>query len=211
MQWLIPAIIVVIIVLAIVFFKIFTSILRAASLLIFTVLFVGVIFGFFIYQDFQVLKESFTENETVYLLDDNGTFIAGFYLDQLNFSTYKPISDYEEEFARNMSGLRVVVQKSVLPMNQSSDLISGTVSQALESPDSTRRATAFMIGMTSLAGKDSVWSMIDLLRDERIAVFPQSFMIQTLTFKSDTYATALKTEYSQQKEGLLDSLGVNST
>ena len=162
-------------------------------------------------MDMQVFKDSFADNHTIYLLDNEGELQAGFGLLGFNFSTFIPIptEDLEAYLAEDSDRIRVVVKRSALDDSLQSNLTQGySLAQAVDSPDYQLRSAGFMVGVGAMIRKDSPTQLFRLVRTGDVAVFPESFVIKVLTFDSKNYKEELKEQYKVQKESVLDTLGV---
>lgn len=211
MELYILAGIVVLIIVGIVFFKLLKNSFKAFSLLFFTALFVLVVLVFFFIQDMQVFQESFSEKKTIYLLEDNGSFSAGFLMYRFNLTSFEPVplEELDRYFEEESDRIRIVIRKNAMDSTLQTNMTQGySLASAIESPDYAMRASAFMVGTAALIRSDSLWGIARHIRSGDIAVFPQSFAIRVLTFNSNDYKDEFLSMYEEQKEAVYDSLGV---
>jgi amino acid transporter len=207
------AIIVLVAILGIIALRVFKNSFKAFSLLFFTVLFLAIIMVFFFIQDLKVFQDQFSQNKTVYLLDDDGELRAGFALQGLNITTFEPVqsTDLESYIQDESDQIRIVVKRSSLGATLQSNQTGGySLGQAIDSPDYQVRATGFMIGVLALVREESLFHLAKLVREEKIAIYPQSFAVRVLTFDSKEYKDELQEQYTDKKELVFDSLGVRT-
>ena len=203
--------IIAIIVVGVIALRVLGSAFKAFSLVFFILLFLLVIIGYFFVQDVQFFRQSFSENSTVYILDDSGTLHAGFSMRGFNVSSFTPIpfETLESYLQEDSDRIRIVVKREALNSGLQTNMTQGySLAQTIESPDYQLRATGFMVGVLATIREDSVFSLARLVRDEKIAIFPETFAIKLLTFDSKEYKDELLERYQGTKESLFDTLGV---
>ncbi len=192
--------VVIAVLLGIIFFKILKTSLQAV-LSVAAILIVGsLIFSFFLYQDARSFQDRFQEESTLYLLEDEGEFIAGFELLGTNFSTFEIVDNLSEEFTLDTERVILVFSRDAFNETNRSIALDGEVISFtdVDSEDQTIRSISFMAGVASLLEQDaSLRGVVSLLRDEKVMVYPDTFLVRTLTFQRSEYRSFLRDMYER--------------
>lgn len=213
--------ILIVIIAAIILFSVLRSALRATLSLIFLVFIALIVLGFLFVQDVNSFKNTFISEPSLYVLEDNGELITSFSMVSLNISSFKPVSlsKASDIVLDEGPGKVFLMNKTILDLSVDDEVHNLTglgFDEAFSSSHNEVRASAFLIAVLSTQREQGNMYFVKQTRNGNVAILPQSFAINVLTFNSNDYLVKIKTIINNQKDGFIDIVNeskqiINST
>ncbi|MGM5480860.1 MAG: hypothetical protein ACQESE_00450 [Nanobdellota archaeon] len=196
--------IIAVVLLAILAFKLFHSILKATISVVILLLIIGLVGGFLLVSDAKEFKDEFTSNYSTYVLQEDGTLITAFEARAFNFTSFRPVhTDELPEFTENFTGDQIYIfidkEALVIPEDPENEMVMG-VKGLLESKDEMMRSQGFMMAVTTSIMQEGPTFLFKNIQEDEISIRPQRISFALIEYTPKKVWGMAEEQYNLQKQ-----------
>ncbi|MGM5480098.1 MAG: hypothetical protein ACQESC_01425 [Nanobdellota archaeon] len=196
-----------VVIVIIVSLKLFRSVFKTIISVVGLLLVCGIIFGVLVAKDMQDFKEDFLTNDSTYLLEDNGSIVAGFKSVGFDFSTFQPVSvdnkSYPPENISSDDPIHFYIDKDILVMveSDSSEFAVGS-QELLDSKDENMRSRGFMVSLSSTLVQNGPLYLFKQIKNETVTIKPSRFIFEVMSFTPKKLWSGVEGSFVDRKNQL---------
>ena len=192
--------IIVLVLLLIIAIKVLRSIVKAVLSVVLLLFVVSIIFGFFIVQDANNFKTTFQEEDSLYVLSENGEIYTGFSARAFDFDTFedKSVTEIQDVLDDDSYvGKIILISPTALDftLDENSD---SSIEDILSNDEESLRAAAFKFALFNTISDEGPLFLLNHLRDDSIDILPNSLVVRTITFTPKLFFSSAKEKISSE-------------
>lgn len=179
--------------------SLFKTLIRAVIGAVILAVIIFIILGLFVVKDAGDFRDTFQEQPTTYILEDNGSVLVGFEALRFNFSSMVPLeSSVAKKQLDTVSspGKVFVIERSFLNTSLSNDISETLQEEMFEElityKDPAIRARIFLLVLSSTVRQKGPFYLARGIRSKEIKIFPRTLLVKTLGFMPKYYFNNVK-------------------